>query len=377
MGVWPGKFVIGLTGNIATGKSVVRKMLEHHGAYGIDADALAHRSITKEAPGYQPVIDAFGTWILGPDGQIDRALLGKVVFSDPTALARLEKIVHPLVRQAIDILVRHARHKVIVIEAIKLLDGPIKSACDSIWVTTAPMEVQLVRLMQKRGMPLEAAHQRIEAQPAQKLKIDAAQVVIKNDGSFEDTWRQVANAWQRTIPPGFLETEKVVSAPKGGLIVQRARPQQSNEIAEFISRMSRGRFTLSREDVMAEFGEKAFLLLRKDDRLVGLAGWQVENLVARTSDVYLEPGLALGEVVRVLLNEIEHASRELQCEALLLFLPPYLARHKAVWESLGYQFQLPNELGVSIWEEAAQESMPVGTVMLFKQLRKDRVLKPV
>jgi dephospho-CoA kinase len=141
--------------------------------------------------------------------------------------------------------------------------------------------------------------------------------------------------------------------------------------------MSRGRLKLRRDDVMAEFGEKAYLLLRKDDRLVGLAGWQVENLVARTSDVYLEPGLALGEAVRVLLNEIEHASRELQCEALLLFLPPYFARHQAVWESLGYQIHLPNELGVSIWEEAAQESMPVGTVMLFKQLRKDRVLKPV
>jgi dephospho-CoA kinase len=79
MSAWPGKYVIGLTGNIATGKSVVRKMLEHLGAYGIDADALAHRAIAKDAPGYQPVLDTFGSWILTPEGQIDRTKLGRIV----------------------------------------------------------------------------------------------------------------------------------------------------------------------------------------------------------------------------------------------------------------------------------------------------------
>jgi hypothetical protein len=76
MSAWPGKYVIGLTGNIATGKSVVRKMLEHLGAYGIDADALGHRAIAKDAPGYQAVLNTFGKWILAPDEQIDRAKLG-------------------------------------------------------------------------------------------------------------------------------------------------------------------------------------------------------------------------------------------------------------------------------------------------------------
>ena len=100
MSAWPGKFVIGLTGNIATGKSVVRKMLEHLGAYGIDADALGHRAIARDAPGYKPVLDTFGKWILAPDGQIDRGKLARVVFADPDALIQLESIVHPLVRQA-------------------------------------------------------------------------------------------------------------------------------------------------------------------------------------------------------------------------------------------------------------------------------------
>jgi len=377
MSAWPGKYVIGLTGNIATGKSVVRKMLEHLGAYGIDADALAHRAIAKDAPGYQPVLDTFGSWILTPEGQIDRTRLGRIVFSDSEALEKLEAIVHPLVRQAIDLLVRRAGQKIIVVEAIKLLEGPLRTACDNIWVATAPMEVQLRRLRIKRGMSAEVARQRIAAQPPQTQKIEAADVVIKNNGSFEAAWKQVLAAWQRTIPDGVVELPPPTPAAKGVLAVERAGPRQVEEIAEFITEISKGRRAMSPEDVMAAFGEKAFLLLKIDERLVGLAGWQVENLVARVSDVYMEPGLALGEAVRVLMDAIEIASRELQSEILLLFLPPHLGRHNAVWDALGYSPRNPQDLKVSAWEEAALESMPVGTVMFYKQLRKDRVLKPV
>jgi dephospho-CoA kinase len=102
----PGKFVIGLTGNIATGKSVVRRMLEHLGAYTIDADALTHRAYAKGAPGYQQVIDRFGKWLINKDGEIDRKKLGNLVFSDAEALKQLEAIVHPLVRQATEMLIK-------------------------------------------------------------------------------------------------------------------------------------------------------------------------------------------------------------------------------------------------------------------------------
>ena len=94
----PGKYIIGLTGNIATGKSVVRRMLEHLGAYTIDADALSHRAIAKGVPGYQPIINEFGKWILDKDGEIDRSKLASVVFHDLGVLAELEGIIHPLVR---------------------------------------------------------------------------------------------------------------------------------------------------------------------------------------------------------------------------------------------------------------------------------------
>jgi len=184
MGAWPGKYVIGLTGNIATGKSVVRKMLEHLGAYGIDADALSHRAIAKGAPGYKSVVDIFGKWVLDPDGHVDRNKLGQLVFSNPEALMTLEKVIHPLVRDAIDVLARRASQKVIVIEAIKLLEGETRSYCDAIWVTNASEDIQMMRLIQKRKLKSEDAWERIHSQGSQEVKLDAADVVISNDKSF-------------------------------------------------------------------------------------------------------------------------------------------------------------------------------------------------
>jgi dephospho-CoA kinase len=163
----PGKFVIGLTGNIATGKSVVRRMFEHLGAYTIDADALTHRTYAKGAPGYQQVIDQFGKWIVNKDGEIDRSKLGNLVFNDRDAMNQLEAIVHPWVRQAVEILIQRSRQPVVVIEAIKLLEGDLRKICNSIWVTNAPQEVQIERLIRKRGFTRERAVERIHMQSAQ------------------------------------------------------------------------------------------------------------------------------------------------------------------------------------------------------------------
>jgi dephospho-CoA kinase len=375
MSAWTGKFVIGLTGNIATGKSVVRKMFEHLGAYGIDADALAHRAIAKGAPGYKPVIEMFGKWLLDPDGQIDRSRLGKIVFSDPDALARLEAILHPLVREAVDILVRRSKQDVIVIEAIKLLESPLRERCDRIVVAYAPEGVQLSRLVEKRKLSLEVARQRIAVQPPQREKITAADIVIRNDGAYEDTWLQVSAAWQEFF--SLDEMAPGLTPRKRKMLVERAHPTQVAEIADFINRYNDKRYPLSASDIMALFGEKAFLLLKVGDQLSGLAGWQVENLVSRTDSVYLDPALPVPDLMRVILNEVERSSRDLQCEVSLLFLPPKLARREDIWRGMGYETRTIPSLGVRAWQEAAQESMPEGTVLLFKQLRKDRVLRPV
>ena len=377
MSAWPGKFVIGLTGNIATGKSVVRKMLEHLGAYGIDADALGHRAIAKDAPGYKTVVDTFGKWILAPDGQIDRAKLARVVFSDPEALTQLEAIVHPLVRQAVDLLIRRSSQKVIVVEAIKLLEGPLRQACDTVWVTYASKSTQISRLTSKRGLSVAVAHQRINSQPPQSEKVNAANTVIQNEGSFEDTWLQVTKAWKELFPTFESGAYKPVTVIKPGMQVEKARPRHAAEIAALVSKLSDGRVIPTNEDIMAAFGEKAFLFLKMDGIPVGVVGWQVENLVERTDDVYIDPNQPLSNAMQALLNEIEATSRDLQCEIALLFLPPELTTQEDIWNSLGYEMCTVESLGVRAWQEAAQETVGKGETMFFKQLRKDRVLRPV
>jgi dephospho-CoA kinase len=352
-------------------------MLEHLGAYGIDADALSHRAFMKGAPGYQPVIDTFGKWILAPDGQIDRAKLGKLVFANPEAMASLEAIIHPLVRQAVNALARRAKQDVIVIEAIKLLEGELHKACDAIWVTAASQENQISRLVQKRGMDVESAKERVFSQGAQQEKIQAADVVIQNNGSFEHTWEQVSAAWKGTVSTEAVEYVPVKSSQVDELVVQRAGPGEAEEIAAFITQISDGSRRMTRLDVMAAFGEKAFLLLRSAGEITGILGWQVENLVARVDDFFVEDKMPLTASIKAMIGEVEAASKELQCEAALLFLSPDLAQHRDVWRQLGYTARTVKELDIRAWQEAAMESMPPGTVLYFRQLREDRVLRPV
>ena len=381
MSNWPGKYVIGLTGNIATGKSVVRRMLEHLGAYTIDADALSHRVIAKGAPGYQPVLDRFGTWLLDKDGQIDRAKLGRLVFADGQALAQLEDIIHPFVGQAVDILVKRSSQNVVVIEAIKLLETNLRGQCDSIWVTNADQKVQVERLIRKRGMTQDDASQRIHSQSAQKEKIAAANVVINNNGSYEELWKDVNEAWRRIGPATEAEpiTQILTKLPAGAetFSLSRGKPRDAQKIADLISRLSKGKRTMVRDEVMEAFGDKAFLLLQMGDELVGVAGWQVENLVVRTDDLYLDPRAAADKALPILLGEVESASSELQCEASLVFPPMELVGFDAVWKHTGYERRTPDSLGVQAWTDAAIESMPKGSALFFKQLRVDRVLRPI
>jgi len=375
----PGKYIIGLTGNIATGKSVVRRMLEHLGAYTIDADALSHRAIAKGAPGYQPIINEFGKWILDKDGEIDRSKLASVVFHDLGALAELEGIIHPLVGQAINVLVKRASQPIVVIEAIKLLESELQKACDSIWVTYAPEEVQIERLIRKRNLTRDDAQNRISLQAAQGEKIAAANVVIRNTGSYDDLWKQVAAIWKQ-ISPATTEITQPATMNQGAadFVVVRGKPRNSESIAKLINHLSKGGKNLSGDDVMASFGDKAYMLLQLQDRLVGIAGWQVENLVARTTELYVENEIDAQTGLEMLIAEVERASGDLQCEASLIFPAAELASLDSVWRKLGYEQRVPTALGVQAWQDAATESMPKGdTIILFKQLRQDRILRPI
>lgn len=381
----PSKFIIGLTGNIATGKSVVRRMLEHLGAYTIDADSLTHRVYAKGAPGYQQVIDKFGKWILNKDSEIDRAKLGNLVFNDNEAMRQLEDIVHPLVRQAVDILVNRAKQPVIVIEAIKLLEGELKNICNSVWVTNAPEVIQIERLMRKRGLTQDQAKERIHSQSPQSQKINVANMVITNTGSFDELWGQVNEAWKQIIPGAKDEPadttirniKSVKAKGSGEYVVIRGKPKNASVIAELITRLSKGKRTMSVDDVMESFGEKAYMLLQEDGQIVGVAGWQVENLVTRTSDIFLEDNVHIPKALETLINGVETASSELQSEASLIFAMNELASQDAIWQKLGYEKRTPETLGVQAWQDAAIESTTAGSGLFFKQLRQDRVLRPI
>jgi dephospho-CoA kinase len=119
------------------------------------------------------------------------------------------------------------------------------------------------------------------------------------------------------------------------------------------------------------------MLLQSGKRLVGIAGWQVENLVVRTTDLYLEPEIDTARALETIILEIEKVSSDLQCEASLVFPSTKLAAADPVWKKLGYENRQTETLGVQAWTDAAKESMPADTQLFFKQLRRDRVLRPI
>ena len=191
------KYLIGLTGNIATGKSAVLRMLGRLGAKAIDADALVHQLMATGTPVWQAILDEFGEGILGPEGEIDREKLGAIVFADAEALKRLEAIFHPAVTACVDELIRQATEPVVVVEAIKLIEAGWHRTCDALWVVTCSKEQQLERLMRTRKLSREEALLRIEAQPPQEDKIALADVVIDNSGSLKEMREQVEREWER------------------------------------------------------------------------------------------------------------------------------------------------------------------------------------
>lgn len=189
------RIIIGLTGNIATGKSAVMRLAAEQGALVIDADRVVHELLQRDEGIQTAVIAAFGPEIRLADGRIDRAALGRLVFGNESRLQQLEDILHPAVREEIARRVATSDVPVVMIEAIKLLEGPLAAVCDQIWVTTCSRSTQLERLRVCRGMDDEAAMARVEAQPPQEEKIARADVVIRTNGLMSTTQEQFEQAW--------------------------------------------------------------------------------------------------------------------------------------------------------------------------------------
>lgn len=188
--------VIGLTGNIGTGKSTVLEILHQLGAHTIDADKIAHQVVQPGGRAYDAIVSTFGGEILDKGGTIDRTKLGQIVFDDPDRLQVLERIVHPVVFEQISSELAEATEAVIVIEAIKLLAAGMSiTLCDQVWVVTTNEGQQVQRLMESRNMSRDEAEARMMSQSPQAFKISQADVVLDNSGNFDALTAQVKTAW--------------------------------------------------------------------------------------------------------------------------------------------------------------------------------------
>ena len=197
------KHLIGITGRLGSGKTTVVGMLSELGAGTLDADALVHELLRRETPVGEAVVDAFGKAILDASGQIDRRRLGRIVFSDPEALARLEAIVHPVVIEETMRWTRSAAEPVLAVEAVKLVESGMHHRFDTVWLVTADPDTVRRRLLSRDELSGREIDARLAAQGPEDAKREAADVIIDNSGSKAETRDQVAGAWAR-IPASAM-----------------------------------------------------------------------------------------------------------------------------------------------------------------------------
>jgi dephospho-CoA kinase len=192
----PSPFVIGLTGPIASGKSTVAELLRQRGADVIDADRV-YRSLLQPGSGlWRQVVARFGPEIVGPDGEINRAALGGVVFADPEALADLDRITHPAVVAEVRTRIARSTAPFVVLEAIKLVQSGLASDIDALWFVTADPETRRHRLMSRSGMDEASARARIAAAPDTVPEGVDVDVTIDNSGDLLSTSAAIDEAWR-------------------------------------------------------------------------------------------------------------------------------------------------------------------------------------
>jgi len=191
--------VIGLTGGIASGKSLVARFLRELGAEVIDADAVAREVVEPGTAALREIAEAFGPEIVRPDGTLDRRALADRIFRDAGARARLNAITHPRMKETMrEKLIALARQgvKIAVLEAALLLDAGWDDLADEVWVTVAPRDTAAQRTAQRSGLEEAEVLRRIEAQMSDEERIRRADVVIDTGGDMEATRVQTLERWQ-------------------------------------------------------------------------------------------------------------------------------------------------------------------------------------
>ncbi len=192
--------VIGLTGGIGSGKSVVSQELQELGAVLIDADSVGHEAYQPGTETWREVVAAFGEQVLAPDESIDRKKLGGIVFGSPESLVRLNQIMYPRMHQMMGDRIEEYRRQgvgVVVLEAAILLEAGWDRLVDEVWVTVASEPAVVQRVRQRTGLPEEQIRSRIRSQLSGEERAKHADVVINNDGSLEELRDRVKELWER------------------------------------------------------------------------------------------------------------------------------------------------------------------------------------
>jgi dephospho-CoA kinase len=396
---WPNKTIIGLTGNIATGKSAVMKFAAQKGALTLDADKIVHQ-IMDDDPSMQAAIAvAFGPEVRLSSGQIDRAALADIVFNDEEALRDLEMMLHPAVRNEIVQQVEASDAAVVMIEAIKLLEGGLAEMCDEVWVTRCSRRVQIQRLMVCRGMDAETAAVRVNAQNPQEAKVARADVVIDTGGVMADTKQQFERAWSRlgqnratsqeTVdsetagasaapvvaePPTAQGAEEEEQLADGNVTVRRARPSDIPGILLVLHKASGGKVRMTRADMLRSFSDRSYLIGQTGAQISTVLGWNTDSTTAVCIDqIWSHPLSAARVTGPPVLEEVERSARELICEVALAFLP-----HDAPTEieqlllDAGYEKMEKKSLRRA-WQQTVEERQPENTTIMGKVLRDIRV----
>jgi len=391
------KVVIGLTGNIATGKSLVLRMLQELGASAIDADKLVHQLMRQiDSPVYRAVVEEFGKFILDDEGQINRRKLGKIAFSIPEALDRLEKITHPAVRPEIMRRVEQADTRVVVVEAIKLFESGLADHCQANWVVTAPPEAQLKRLVERRKMTPDQAQQRIKAQSPSREKEAKADLVIDNGGELAKTWTFVKKQYSsfledqagvgEPVPPepapvpttpAASETTSPEALNVQDVSIRRAKRPDLEAMAQLFSQATQGTVAPDMSEMMEALFSRAYLVATIDDYVVGIAGWQTENLIAGLQDFYVLRDDMWPTVGHKMLERIHEEVDNLSCEVAITFvLDAAGSKPVEFFETQDYKQAESKDLGY-MWKDAAIEWQPEDSVLLYKKLREQRIMVPM
>jgi dephospho-CoA kinase len=190
--------LVGLTGNIASGKSTVAQLFSEHGATIIDADILARRAVEVDTPAYREIVKRWGNEILAPDGKIDRAALRRRVFKDPQQLEELNRLIHPEVTRLRDRLVGEARRRgdrLVVCDIPLLFERHLVDEFERIVLVDAPRPIRLERLVRERGLTETEAMDMIVAQMPAELKRARADHIIDNTGTLALLDRRVEEVW--------------------------------------------------------------------------------------------------------------------------------------------------------------------------------------